>query len=534
MTGISIPGQQERMEDVPAQRYAKMRNVAMRYNIIQFGVAIFHESSESAGGYVAHVYNFYIFPETGPVNMEGSAVAFNRDHGMDWNKWIREGIPYVNRQTAKKLRESLLPKEEGDPSAKEKAAGSRITLTKDADLEMTGSAIAAVRVWLADHERKQETEFEVITTNAYLRRFFYETFAADFPELVLESRQTASARGMATLVALRLDEAQKAERAAKQLVEKQAQVDKKLGFSRVFEALVQAKKPLVGHACMYDFLFALSHFEGPLPESYTKYNELYQSLFPVLYDTQLLSKREPFKFVPLAADADPLAKREQRFGSMALGQVYKVVEQEAAAARSAGRPTVEVAFAPGHDRYGPDCAAFHEAGYDAYVTGYVFAHMAKEALSTDRSPTLTGRTTMFRSLFDFNLAGDDELVARGVYVHMRGLRGHDEADLKAAYAQIKAPPKAEKEEAAAAVQVRWLDDDSAFAVLPEDCRGEVETFLAEQQAAQKAREEAPQVEGQAAKAGFSFTAGEEWFAAQRASTEAKAGEEPPAKRARTA
>lgn len=146
--------------------------------------------------------------------------------------------------------------EEGDPSAKEKAAGSRITLTKDADLEMTGSAIAAVRVWLADHERKQETEFEVITTNAYLRRFFYETFAADFPELVLESRQTASARGMATLVALRLDEAQKAERAAKQLVEKQAQVDKKLGFSRVFEALVQAKKPLVGHACMYDFLFA--------------------------------------------------------------------------------------------------------------------------------------------------------------------------------------------------------------------------------------------------------------------------------------
>merc|ERR1711988_1738892 len=103
----------------------------------------------------------------------------------------------------------------------------------------------------------------------------------------------------------------------------------------------------------------------------------------------------------------------------------KALEQERETAISAGKPTVSVSFAPGHDRYGPDCNAFHEAGYDAYITGCVFAHLATQALCPDLMPALNGRCTMWRSLYNFNLSGDDELVTKGIHVHARGLKGHD-------------------------------------------------------------------------------------------------------------
>jgi len=119
MTGMSFLGEKrESIGDSPHQRYQRMRRIANHYNIIQFGLAVFHEngsrepgSDPSAGApplYTCRVYNFYLFPQEGGVNLEGAAVAFNRDHGMDWNKWVREGVTYVNRQKATELRKALV------------------------------------------------------------------------------------------------------------------------------------------------------------------------------------------------------------------------------------------------------------------------------------------------------------------------------------------------------------------------------------------------------------------------------------------
>eukprot|EP00931_Biecheleriopsis_adriatica_P094185 TRINITY_DN67867_c0_g1_i1.p1 TRINITY_DN67867_c0_g1~~TRINITY_DN67867_c0_g1_i1.p1 ORF type:complete len:554 (+),score=159.35 TRINITY_DN67867_c0_g1_i1:51-1712(+) len=523
MTGISIPGLQERIEDVPARRYAKMREVATRYNIIQFGLALFHERDSCENSYIAHVYNFFLFPEAGPVNMEATGVAFNRDHGMDWNMWIREGVPYVNRESAQKLRASLLPweAEASTPTGGKSTAANgtseakngqreRIKLTKAADVETTSKAIEALKAWLEDEGKKEETEFELLTTNAYIRRFMYETMAADFPDLTVESRPT-EVRGISTLVVLRLSASQKEEREAKVRAEKETELARKVGFRRVFNALAAAKKPVVGHACMFDWLFAHSHFES-LPESYAEFKELIHGSFPLLFDTQLLAKSEPFKFLPQeGAESVP----QHRFGSHALGQVYKVFFEESETARKAGKPAVEVTFAPSHDRYSGDCAAFHEAGYDAYVTGYVFAHMAKEVLKAEGVSKFNGRMTMFRGLFDFNVAAADELVAKGVYVHTRGLKGRAGDALRTAFAEVKASEGDSSEPAE--VQIKWINDDSAFAVLPESCSAAVAEMLKRVKAAGGTVD------------GLTFTAGEEWFASQAAGKD-----EPPAKRQRTA
>jgi hypothetical protein len=57
--------------------------------MIQFGLCLFQKAGD---GYTAHPFNFYVFPTAGDVVMEGEAIAFNRDHGMDFQKWITQGI----------------------------------------------------------------------------------------------------------------------------------------------------------------------------------------------------------------------------------------------------------------------------------------------------------------------------------------------------------------------------------------------------------------------------------------------------------
>ena len=278
------------------------------------------------------------------------------------------------------------------------------------------------------------------------------------------------------MIVLRLNEAQKAERTLKLRLEKEAEFFRKVGFQRIFSALVDAKRPLVGHALSYDLLFALSHFHGPLPHAYPKLKELVYRLFPSLYDTKFLASSDVFKYVPEDPSCDGVT-RQYRFGSKALGALHKVIADEAAAAKEQGKPTVEVTFAPGHDRYGPDCKAFHEAGYDAYITGCVFAHMAKEALGGDLSSWLNGRTAMWKSHKHFNLHGDDD---EGIYVHVTGLRGYDTSYVKGVLGHIKVRTgkkcRALKENE---IEVSWIDKESAFVILPEAFRHELSTFVRE-------------------------------------------------------
>ena len=129
--------------------------------------------------------------------------------------------------------------------------------------------------------------------------------------------------------------------------------------------------------------------------------------------------------------------RPQCFRSTALGEVHKVFSAEAAAAKEAGRPCVDVTLAPGFERYGPGCDAYHEAGYDAYATGYCFAHMAADAL--ERTESLNGRIPMFRGLFNYNLTGEDELIAKGIYLHVTGLTGKNVGEFKSSFVEITVP-----------------------------------------------------------------------------------------------
>jgi hypothetical protein len=81
--------------DYPEERYLKYKSTAEKFKIIQIGICCFSKSKENNGEYTAKPYTFFIFPEENSgnnfINCETNAIIFNRDHKMDFNKWIYEG-----------------------------------------------------------------------------------------------------------------------------------------------------------------------------------------------------------------------------------------------------------------------------------------------------------------------------------------------------------------------------------------------------------------------------------------------------------
>jgi poly(A)-specific ribonuclease len=93
MTGISQGN--NNILDYPDGRYGKYKNTAEKFKIIQLGVVPWKkvQSEDGKPSYNAKPYNIYVFPdeEYGLVTCETSALIFNKDHGMDFNKWIYKG-----------------------------------------------------------------------------------------------------------------------------------------------------------------------------------------------------------------------------------------------------------------------------------------------------------------------------------------------------------------------------------------------------------------------------------------------------------
>ena len=459
MTGI---GMDETKADTPAKRYLEMRQVASKYNIVQFGMALVHEKETEgelpAGSKCFEVrpYNFYIFPEKGEVNMEVSAIAFNSKHNMSWDTWIKEGVPYMNKEEAQTLKNKLFAKDLAKEHQKKPPTRSRIGLTKREDVKVTAQAFSALEAWLQDESKKEEIEFELMEGNPYLRKFMYQTMAESYPDLLIESRPTGDGSNISKMIVLRLSEDQKTERTLKLGKEKQEAFCQKIGFHRLFSALMIQKKPIVGQNHMFDILFAMSHFYAPLPETYPQFKEMIVGVFPQLYDTHYIATKLP-----------------QQFSDKSLKGLYSVFAEQAACDKANNKAIIDISLASGFERY--LYSEWHEAGFDAYATAYVFANVADRALSPQLSPEVNGRTSMWRSRRHFNLHNDAD---DGVYVHIAGLYNMYANDVKAAFSHIKTRFRGKSRQVKDnEIQVTWLDRNTAFALLPEGCRDDVAAML---------------------------------------------------------
>ncbi|XP_017708993.1 PREDICTED: poly(A)-specific ribonuclease PARN-like domain-containing protein 1 isoform X3 [Rhinopithecus bieti] len=111
-SNVSGP-QQISLFDLPSEWYLKTRQSVQQFTVCQIGLSVFSAIEGEANKYIAHSCNFFLFPTTFGIldsefSFQASSVQFLNQYGFNYNKFLKNGIPYMNEEQEKKIRHDIL------------------------------------------------------------------------------------------------------------------------------------------------------------------------------------------------------------------------------------------------------------------------------------------------------------------------------------------------------------------------------------------------------------------------------------------
>nr|XP_012306679.1 poly(A)-specific ribonuclease PNLDC1 isoform X2 [Aotus nancymaae] len=268
--------QQISLFDLPSEWYLKTRQSVQQFTICQIGLSMFSAIEGEANKYVAHSCNFFLFPTTFGIldsefSFQASSVQFLNRYGFDYNKFLKNGIPYMNEEQEKKIRHDIL------------SGNWRVRSSLDKD--QIKVVIDEVTRWLDLAEEGDWMTlpgiagFQAFEVQLVLRQALHNIWTVLKDDGVVVKKVSKQHRWY--LQSTSCD---------RESCWKENIILSAKGFSVFFHMLVKAQKPLVGHNMMMDLLYLHEKFFRPLPESYDQFKQNIHSLFPVLIDTKNVTK----------------------------------------------------------------------------------------------------------------------------------------------------------------------------------------------------------------------------------------------------
>ncbi|NXF04667.1 PNDC1 ribonuclease, partial [Smithornis capensis] len=401
--------------DSPVERYLKARQSVQRFTVNQLGKFCSDTESDHPR-YVVHSYNFFLFPSTLGVrdvefSVSASSIQFLSHYGFDYNKFLKDGIPYMNEVQEMILRQRLLAGDWEVHSA--------------ADRDVLKKAIDEVTCWIAEAEEEETMILQDLSgchlfeVQLVLRQALQNVWTEPLGYKKLMVKKVSPQRR-------ELLENSSYDHCQKELIILFAR-----GFTNLFQILVKAKKPLVGHNMLMDLMHLHDKFYKPLPESYEEFKRNIHNLFPVLIDTKTVTKSMQKKYL------------FPRVSS--LSEIYAVLCSSNLNPKDPPWPIITLAS---------DCSRYaekkspHEAGYDAFLCGSVLLMSAHLLLcrSTDDAveadPSFSQYLTVLAEhvnkvnlirggVTSINFSGEDAPCCHPpvLVVHVRGCPGLNEREI---------------------------------------------------------------------------------------------------------
>ncbi|CAH7308359.1 Pnldc1 [Phodopus roborovskii] len=346
--------QQISLFDSPSEWYAKARQSVKQFTICQIGLSVFSTIEDEVNQYVANSWNFFLFPTTfgdldSEFSFQASSVQFLNQYGFDFNKFLKKGIPYMNEEQEKTLRQSIMRE--------------NWRVRSSLDKDQIKAVIDKVTRWVYQAEEEDQiilpgiSGFQAFEVEMVLRQ--------SLPNIWTIQKEVG-------VVVKKISELQRwyfDNNPCDQIKYwKEDMVDSARGFKVYFDILVNAKKPLVGHNMMMDLLHLHEKFFKPLPESYEEFKRNIHSLFPVIIDTKNVTKD---------------IWKELHFPRVSnLLEVYDLLSSDLNPAKNTG-PKIIHSF---HSHRYAKHRCPHEAAYDAFLCGSVLLKVAHLLLHRLQGP----------------------------------------------------------------------------------------------------------------------------------------------------
>ncbi|KAI8979260.1 ribonuclease H-like domain-containing protein [Mycotypha africana] len=352
-------------------RYEEYKEATKRFLIIQFGLCTFTWDAAS-NRYIAKPFNSYIFPTsiTGQINSnrvfmtQAQAFDFLTKQAFDFNKWVYQGIPYLSKdeekvlvaEASKKLRDDMpdIQIDEKEMEFVESVRQRVRAFLEDnvQDDDMSDSPVATEENNKDDSNSnnvktsENKNGINIVTKNAYQRRLVYQEVRK------YEGLSPIGKQGFIRV--LKLTKAQEANRKREKLEKFEKDCTYAVGFRKIIDMIIESRKPLIGHNMLLDICHMIAQFVEPLPDTLHDFKTLVHRLFPNMIDTKYMcmSQRELRSiFVDGTGTGTMLETLFFETKKGAFQNPYVDVHAE-------------------FPRYLTEMA--HEAGYDAYMTGFVF------------------------------------------------------------------------------------------------------------------------------------------------------------------
>ncbi|KAM0063731.1 putative poly(A)-specific ribonuclease [Helianthus debilis subsp. tardiflorus] len=375
MTGVTSSPWRESFEfDRFDVRYLKVKDSAEKFAVVQFGVCPFRWDPTKQS-FIAHPHNFYIFPrqEVGADDSsyeflcQTSSIDFLAKYQFDFNTCVKEGISYLSRAQEADVRMSDILFVE--------RMRNKISDWHDDLLQIRNGGSKRTPGDSNDSVNQFQTIFfktrPAIKLDAFTSRqlrLIKSVVEKSFNDLAyIRVNDGSSFQQIIVYTDSRLDrDLLMKEVKESQLKEAEMKIEAAIGFRHVIDLLSSEQKLIVGHNCFLDIAHICRKFVGPLPSSLEEYVPLVQKTFPFIIDTKIL------------LNANNILQLKMKKTSTSLAKAFAILCPHIASGvgsfGSALNNSVAVEVQVDDMRSSNwNSGAKHEAGYDAFMTGCIFA-----------------------------------------------------------------------------------------------------------------------------------------------------------------
>ncbi len=259
------------------ERFSKLRKIALKYNIIQVGLVFFFKNENS---FVAKPYNFYVFPSVEidkNIGMEIEALNFNKNHGCDFNKWIIKGIPYLNEDELKKLCDKKLNFNINQYNPKNKMK--KIILFKENDKKIYNE----IKKIFDEFYNSNSNELKIEKIQRHILIYFLNNLSEEIRNKIFIEENNKN-----FILIKKVSNEEKVKKINLQNENILNKIKHEKGIKILFEKIIEKKKKIVGHNCLVDILFIYNNFIETIPKDFKIFLMKLLNNFNEIYDTKFL------------------------------------------------------------------------------------------------------------------------------------------------------------------------------------------------------------------------------------------------------
>ncbi|XP_021905805.1 poly(A)-specific ribonuclease PARN [Carica papaya] len=403
MTGITSAPWRESFEfDRFDVRYLKVKDSAEKFAVVQFGVCPFRWDPLK-NSFISHPHNFFVFPRQelpfdGPSHeflCQTTSIDFLAKYQFDFNACIHEGVSYLSRRQEEEALRQLNShyEDESYNSWLKLKEGREKPLGRIADVLFAERMKNRLSEWrdVMLHGGNGWPEIQRSSSNSsqQFQTIFFKMRPAlslhGFTSHQLRLIQLVTRKHFSDLAYVHGDGENFS--SSELVVYTESEEDRNLlmkevkderrrgaetkikaaiGFRHVIDLLSSEKKLIVGHNCFLDIAHIYSKFSGPLPSTAEDFVSSVNKYFSHIIDTKIL------------LNADEILQRRMKRSKTSLSSAFALLCPQMSLGSKSSRlvfqQCVEVDVEVDNIRFSVwNPGAKHEAGYDAFMTGYIFA-----------------------------------------------------------------------------------------------------------------------------------------------------------------